>query len=149
VVVLIVFNYKQIYLGERRFHRKPAKRRTQASTSFCFISGKNQRIITEISGSTQPIANHFQNDLPRLRAKNAEVNGTKKRMAPRNARIGMGQNYGLRDYQLLVVRGFHWCFTKVYLRAMEMGVPCGKIVESFFGKKVKVSLLRCFGRRFR
>jgi hypothetical protein len=35
---------------------------------------------------------------------------------------------------------------KVYLRAIEMGVPRGKIVESFFGEKVKVSLQRCFGR---
>lgn len=65
------------------------KNRSQARTSFGFISGKNQRIKTETSGSTQPTANHFQNDLPRLRAKNAVVSGTKKRMLPRNARIGM------------------------------------------------------------
>jgi hypothetical protein len=64
-----------------------------ACTSSSGSSGKNQRIKTETSGSTQPIANHFQNDLPRLRAKNAEVNGTKKRMQKRNPRIGMGQNY--------------------------------------------------------
>lgn len=87
-----------VWKGSLCTNQAKKQKRIYAGTCFCFTSGKNQRIKTEISGSTQPIPNHIQKDLPRLRAKNAEVSGTKKSIPKKNPRIGMKQNYRLRDY---------------------------------------------------